>query len=125
MNRLRIPERAIFGIVIILIGGALLLNSTGILDIHMSIGTFWPLIFIVPGLAKLINNEGRSMSSIFMIIIGSFFLLRNLNVPIISDLSLGRVFWPGLIIVYGLTLILPEKQRNSSKPDTVYYDDEY
>ncbi len=124
MERTRIPDRAIFGIIIILIGGGLLLSSTGIVDIHISIGTFWPLILIVPGLGKLINNNGRNISSIFMIAIGGFFLLRNLNVPFISDISLGRVFWPALIIIYGLSLIIPQEQYKPKTPDTVYYDDE-
>lgn len=126
MDRFRLPDRSIFGIVIILIGAALLLSATGVIDAHVSIGTFWPVILIAVGAAKVFNYDESSFIGYVLIIIGAFFQMRNLDVPFVSDLSFSRVFWPGIIILFGLSMIFPgaKGKKVANRPEHFYYDDE-
>ncbi len=101
-----------WGIIIILIGFALILNNLGItdLDIGYLIATYWPVIFIIWGLETI--TERRKKTSSFNLIFGGILLF--LGIAIISrnlgyyefDFSiLWRVIWPLIIILIGINIL--------------------
>lgn len=126
MKSFKIEQRSLIGISIILVGGILLLSSLGILDGEFSIGTFWPMILIVMGIVNIVNYDKATLTGFIFLILGLYFQLRNLNVTFLQDTSLGSLMWPGIIIVFGISLILPDRIKSDKydRDDNRYYRDE-
>ncbi len=114
-----------FGVFVVLIGIALLLNSVGIIGADISIGTFWPVILIVYGIVRIINYNESTFFGIIVLVIGVFFQLRNFNVPYIKDLSFAGILLPIIIVVVGLGLLFPggknkQKEESENKEEFKY-----
>lgn len=99
-------SRIFMGLILLAIGGIFLLRQFGF--VSFSIGhlfaTFWPVILIVIG-AQNMTIRGGGWWGIFMVALGGFFLLRNLNV---IDLSFGEIIrygWPLILIWWGLSFL--------------------
>ena len=115
MKEFKIEKRTITGTFVILVGAILLLSSTGIIGKGLSLGTFWPVILIVLGIVRIINfDESTTMGFIFLIS-GIYFQLRNLNVTFLEEFRIGQIFWPVIIIAFGVSLILPEILKKKIK----------
>lgn len=124
MNGLRISHRIIFGIIIILIGGILLLNSLEIVDADISFATFWPVILIVFGVVKIINFDESTIVGGILLLLGIFFQLRNFHIPFLENLHLASIFWPIIIILFGLSLIFENRDRSKKKSKNNDYSNE-
>ncbi|GAA0357702.1 cell wall-active antibiotics response protein LiaF [Bacillus horti] len=113
--------RYLWGLLLLLLGGAFLLSNIGLLDIEFNIGwilaTFWPAILIIWGVSELINalnrlvTNNRSVSgSVFtgllLTFLGLIFLGNNLDWFSISFRDIWTYAWPLLIIYIGFKLIL-------------------
>lgn len=94
------------GIVILIIGGVLMLKALGIW--FPSWVFTWPMILIAVGVISLAKNRFQSGFGVFMILFGSFFLLRNYA---LIPSGLFPFLIPGGLILLGLYLIA-KKQRN-------------
>jgi predicted membrane protein len=111
--------RIFWGLVLVLVGGLLLLDRMDRLDFGELVSRFWPAVFILIGLAILIGNNFRQAGSgIFFILFGTFFLLMRLE---ILGHTLWHYFWPLLIIVLGLWLLVrpargPAKKNVANLP---------
>ncbi|MDD5696336.1 MAG: DUF5668 domain-containing protein [Bacteroidales bacterium] len=66
----------------------------------------WPMLLIAIGLVNLFNGHGRGFGAI-LILIGGFFLLDD-----VFDWSITftKIFWPSLLILVGLFLLLGSKK---------------
>lgn len=103
-----IVHRLCWGLLIVAIGVIFLLNQTGV--ITMSIGeffsTFWPVFMIFAGIQGLLQQRaGGLWWNPIVILIGFFFLGRNLNW---FDWSIGDVIhliWPIALILFGIGMI--------------------
>jgi predicted membrane protein len=94
------------GIVILIIGGVLMLKALGIW--FPSWVFTWPMILISVGVVSLVKNKYQSGFGVFMILFGSFFLVKkNFGFPI----GLEPYLIPAGLILLGLYLIA-KKQRN-------------
>src|SRR5262245_11897690 len=74
----RNAARLFAGLVIAALGTLALLGNFDIIPIH-NVWRFWPLALVAVGIAKLLRPTGRFPGVIFLII-GMWFLLRNLGV---------------------------------------------
>lgn len=103
-------NRKIIGVIIILIGIVLFLNSNDILDLDIGnfIFTYWPIVLIGSGLFSLITNKSSKVGGAIVLIIGILFQLRNLD---LFDVFNYLEFWPIIIIVVGISLIFPSKDK--------------
>ena len=103
------------GIIIVGIGIILLAGKLGLgwLFPHwiFNWGNMWPLILIVVGLIAGGNSNFRHPSSLILIGIGSFFLLKNL-----TNFDIGPFLWPALIIGIGLWLLLGKRRSGPHPP---------
>jgi len=117
MKEFKIEQRAVFGIVVILVGLVLLLNSMGFIDADISIARFWPVILIVIGIVKVINFDESTFFGVILLLLGVYFQLRNLGVAILDDVNLYNIFWPSIIILFGLSMVFPtgSKKNNDNK----------
>jgi predicted membrane protein len=92
----------VFGLLVLLAGGLLLLNNFGILHDNVMQYIFsWQMLLIAIGVVNIANDSSRGIGWI-LIAIGGFFMVSD-----IYDLptSFRHVFWPALLIVIGLVLI--------------------
>lgn len=107
------------GLLLIGIGVIFLLNQLDL--IHVDLGyifsTFWPVFIIWFGLQSLIYaREGALWGSIVPIIIGSYFLGRNLEWFDISFGELIKYAIPIILIGYGLQVIFRSKPHTPQPP---------
>ncbi len=101
----------IFGLILILLGGFIILNNAGVIDVGIGeiISTYWPLILIFAGIYNLITNSAGRLGGIIILLIGFFFQLNNLEYLAISEYI---SFWPVIFILIGVSLLFDSKSKN-------------
>lgn len=100
----------IFGGFVIVVGFLFLLDNMGFIDAG-SFFDYWPSVFIIIGLARIIQADsgaGRMVGFIFSLV-GFFWILDNLHV---FEFSFGRL-WPLLLVLIGLSIIWKTVARSS------------
>lgn len=110
--------RMIGGLVLIGIGAVFLLNQLGITDISIGemFATYWPVFLILAGLSQLGSGNWRGSSfigSAILIVIGGYFLARNLDMIDLDPGDFFRFFFPLALIIGGLYVLL--KPRGHKK----------
>ena len=112
-------KRLMTGAILLAAGGLLLLSNFNLLSWYLEDIIFsWQMLLIAIGFVSL---AGRNYTgAIILFAIGGFFMLPdifvNLNVNFVS------VFWPLVIIVIGLTLILGRRNFTGSKKNREFTD---
>jgi hypothetical protein len=95
--------RIFWGLVLILIGGLFLLDQMDKLDFGNVMSTYWPVILILIGLSTLFSSGFRKLGSgLFFILLGGFFLLRELGY---LHHDIWQYIWPALIILAGVWVL--------------------
>jgi predicted membrane protein len=94
--------RVMAGLVLIALGVLFTLDSFGVIDAG-SIGDYWPLFLIVPGVASLAwpRKNADRLWGVILIAVGTLFLLRNLDIVWISF----RHVWPAVLVAVGVYLV--------------------
>ena len=111
-HRGRTQGRIFWGLILIALGAAFLLDQLGYMDFGHLVGDYWPVIFIIIGLSILINNNFRDAGAgLFFIAFGAFFLLIRLR---ILGYSLWH-YWPVLIIAAGIWILIGPFRRAGKK----------
>jgi predicted membrane protein len=118
MNELQRPPfspRVLAGLVLVALGILFTLDSFHIVDAG-SLGDYWPLFLIVPGIISFVwprKNADRFWGIILMGV-GLLFLFRNLGIFWISF----RHVWPVILVALGIYLIWRalEARRESDGP---------
>lgn len=96
------------GVILVLVGGALLLRNTGFPLPYWLFS--WPMILIAVGVYSGFKSNFTNNGWLIMIAVGGFFLADK----IFTNLSLAPYFWPVLIIAVGLIFILRPKTHSWS-----------
>jgi len=102
------------GVILVLVGGALLLRNTGFPLPYWLFS--WPMILIAVGIYSGFKSNFTDNGWLIMIAVGGFFLADK----IFTNLSLAPYFWPVLIIAIGLIFILRPKTHTWT--DQGFYD---
>jgi predicted membrane protein len=95
-------SRLIIGIILIVLGGLLMLNSLGLVDWSLSYYIFsWKTLLIFIGII-LITNKQRKIAGTVLIVLGLAFWF-----PIVFGINVRfhQVFWPLLLIGLGVVVI--------------------
>lgn len=103
-------NKMIWGLVFIGAGVLFLLDKLQILsfDLHYVASTYWPVILIAFGLRGIVTGGGRGGSvfwSGLLLLLGVFFLLRNLDVGLLDNLELSQLVVPAVLILIGFGMI--------------------
>lgn len=93
--------KSLVGLILLIVGSALLLRSMDILFVPNWIFS-WPAILVYIGLFIGARNNFRRPEPFFLILVGSIFLLDR----IVPQLNTDRFFWPLLIMAFGLWIII-------------------
>ncbi|MBW4839948.1 MAG: cell wall-active antibiotics response protein [Paenibacillaceae bacterium] len=112
--------RFIGGMVLIGIGGVFLLNQLGVTDFSIGemFSTYWPVFLILGGLVNLSNSGlrgGNFVGSAILILIGGYFLGRNLNLIYLSPGEFFRFFFPMMLIIGGLYVLFKPRDPHRRK----------
>ncbi|MEF2966896.1 cell wall-active antibiotics response protein LiaF [Paenibacillus sp. M1] len=102
--------RILWGLVLIGCGVLFLLNQLGITDLSLGylFSTFWPVFLILAGLTQIASGNWRGSSffgNAILIIIGGYFLARNLDYISLSPGDFFKFFFPVLLIIGGLGVL--------------------
>ena len=97
----------VFGILVLSLGLLWLAYNFGIISENVWDHIIsWPMLLIAIGLVNLFNGHGRGFGAI-LILIGGFFLLDDVfEWPI----TFTKIFWPSLLILVGLFLLMGSKK---------------
>ncbi|GIO42622.1 cell wall-active antibiotics response protein LiaF [Paenibacillus apis] len=119
--------RLIGGLVLISIGTLFLLNQLGIATISIGelFSTYWPVFLILAGLSQLGSGNWRGSSfigSAVLMLIGGYFLARNLGMIDLSPGDFFRFFFPLLLIIGGLNVLLKPRSRKKCGTGPEDYD---
>lgn len=104
-------KRIALGIIIIIIGVALLLMSLNIGNARQLFETWWPLALIAIGVVNLRDATRQgSWWPVLTILFGGLLLATN-----VFDVSINvwNIFWPAVVILFGLSFLL----QNKKSPD--------
>ncbi|MEA1987341.1 MAG: DUF5668 domain-containing protein [Candidatus Marinimicrobia bacterium] len=121
-------NRTIIAIVFVAVGLLLLARNFDLVNFNINLSTWWPAILIFVGLSKLVSDRMNRGFAIFLIILGSIFLLRNLNYFENLSWNLSDIFWPVIFVFIGLSILFKgsfhqiDKHRNSVTDKSKVFD---
>src|SRR6187399_844121 len=92
--------RVIGGLILVIVGAALLLRNIGFV---MPTWLFsWPMILILVGAFIGFKSNFRNNAWFIISLVGLYFLVNDY----VPSLGLSTIFWPGLIIIMGIIFIV-------------------
>jgi len=115
-----IARRILFGLMLVALGGLFLAGQLGFISINASelVSTYWPVSLIFIGLSGLIgraNNyhRGSQLWSLFMLVLGVGFLLRNLHVLTMDMGDFIKLLIPTMIILFGIRMMMRPSHKDN------------
>ncbi len=111
-----ISTRMVFGTVLVLLGGLLLLDQLGRVDAGFVISRWWPVIIIALGAAAMFEARRASLGPLIIVAVGVLLLLGQLE---IVPGGVWRYVWPVVLIAAGLQLVLRRAALPAGQPDEV------
>ena len=127
MNRsFRLTPQFVFGICIIVLGLLFTLDNLDLIDARNYL-YFWPSIFVLVGLLKLIQPSGTpgKVFGFGLVLLGSLMILDRLDMIEFSILQL----WPIFIILFGFSLVRGAMMRQRAvergMPDRIQDSDSF
>lgn len=105
MNR-HFISKTFWGLLFIAAGVLFLLHQQDIIHIDIAeiAGTYWPVILILVGLQGMAAASG-GIWNIFIMLLGVYFLLRNLNVDFVAEMEIRQFAIPAVLIILGLSML--------------------
>ena len=112
------PSNIWIGLVFIFGGAVILLNQLNILPFELN---WWALLILFPSFGTLTSayNRYRSTNDVFEMgvmipaLVGLFMLLMSVSLLLSNAIDLNlRVYWPIILIVLGLSLIIGRGRRS-------------
>ncbi len=100
--------RAFLGVTIVSLGGILLLRNLGVITFDnwpLFWGTFWAGIFLMAGLSVLFSSR-RPTGWVWGLLLVAVAVAIGLNAYNIINISVWKLFWPVMLILVGLAVVL-------------------
>jgi len=95
--------RAFVGVVLVVFGAGFLLDQLEVIEFGALLSTWWPLIIIAIAIIQLVTRSVAPSVSIFLLLVGAYLQVARLDM---LPFDLGQIFWPSLLILAGLYLVL-------------------
>jgi predicted membrane protein len=100
-------NRAIIGVILVVIGVFLVLRNTGFFPGFIDNIIFsWPMLLVAIGLIITIGSSGGKTSGIIVMAVGAFFLLPH----IFREAFDVNMFWPSIFIIIGVIFIFSRRR---------------
>ena len=115
-------NRAIIGVVLVLLGLFLVLRNTGVFpDFIEDIIFSWPMLLLTIGLVITIGSSGSKTSGIIVMAVGAFFLIPQ----IFRETFDINMFWPSIFIIIGIVFIFSKRKGWNAVTTTSQVGDDY
>ena len=115
-------NRAIVGIILVLVGLFLVLRNTGIFPDFIDHVIFsWPMLLVTIGLIITIGSSGGKTSGVIVMAVGAFFLIPE----IFRETFNVNMFWPSIFIIIGIVFIFSRRKGWNSVSTTPLVGDDY
>ena len=95
--------RIIMGLATIIVGIAFLLGNLEVLNFSELASRWWPLAVILAGILIFINDTKSYLWAILVSGVGILWQLQRLD---ITDVNPWQLFWPAVIIIVGLSILM-------------------
>ena len=96
-------SQTLFGALIALLGIVLLVNTTGLYDTSVLLD-FVPSLFVLVGLYALVVSRFRNVTGPLVVVAGAL-AWQLVAIDVVAPEEVGQ-FWPVLVIVFGLSVVL-------------------
>lgn len=104
-------NRAITGVILVLVGLFLVLRNTGFFPEFIDHVIFsWPMLLVTIGLIITIGSSGGKTSGIIVMAVGAFFLIPHIF-RYTFDINM---FWPAIFIIIGVIFIFSKRRGLSA-----------
>ncbi len=106
--------KLVLGFLVLIAGILLTLDSVGLVD-SSRILRYWPAGLIALGLVMVVHardGNGRG-GGVVIILVGGLLLLNTLNV---TEVRFWELFWPAVMVVAGVNLIMQTMRRHRAAP---------
>ncbi len=115
-------NRAIIGVVLVLLGLFLVMRNTGVFPEFIEDIIFsWPMLLVTIGLVITIGSSGSKTSGIIVMAVGAFFLIPH----IFRETFDVNMFWPSIFIIIGVVFIFSKRRGWNSVTTTAQVGDDY
>jgi len=115
-------NRAIVGVILVLVGLFLVLRNTGFFpDFIDNIIFSWPMLLITIGVVITIGSSGTKTSGIIVLAVGAFFLIPH----IFRETFNVNMFWPSIFIIIGVIFIFSRRKGWNSMSTSPQVGDDY
>jgi predicted membrane protein len=104
-------SRIIAGLCIVILGFMLLLSNLNLYNVDELFRTWWPLILVGAGIFTYLNNRSNYLWALLLVGFGAMFQLRELDLLTVNP---WQLFWPGVIIFVGLSVIMNQGTGKNS-----------
>jgi predicted membrane protein len=100
-------NRAIVGVILVLVGLFLVLRNTGFFPGFIENIIFsWPMLLITIGVVITIGSSGSKTSGVIVMAVGAFFLIPH----IFRETFDVNMFWPSIFIIIGVIFIFSRRR---------------
>ena len=115
-------NRAIIGVILVLVGLFLVLRNTGFFPGFIDHIIFsWPMLLITIGVVITIGSSGGKTSGIIVMAVGAFFLIPH----IFRETFDINMFWPSIFIIIGVIFIFSKRKGWNSVSTSPQVGDDY
>ncbi len=108
-------KKFLFGIIFIVLGIFLLLSLFNVLALPSNIFSYWPVLLIIAAIGMLLDRNSSLPFPIALAAFGTLFLLKNLDVSFMSDVSMWKVGAAIFVIYIGMEILFPKKFKLPKK----------
>ena len=101
-------NRAITGVILVIVGLFLVLRNTDLLPENIDHILFsWPMLIVTIGVVMTVGSSGNKTAGIVIMAVGAFFLI-----PRIFDTTfhIYNLFWPSIFIIVGVIFIFSKRR---------------
>lgn len=115
-------NRAIIGVILVLVGLFLVMRNTGIFPDFIDHVIFsWPMLLVTIGLVITIGSAGSKTSGVIVMAVGAFFLIPH----IFRETFDVNMFWPSIFIIIGIVFIFSKRRGWNSVSTSAPVGDDY
>ncbi len=115
-------NRAVIGMILVLVGLFLVLRNTGFFPGFIDHIIFsWPMLLVTIGLVITVGSSGGKTSGIIVMAVGAFFLIPH----IFRETFDVNMFWPSVFIIVGVIFIFSKRKGWNSESASPQVGDDY
>lgn len=103
-------KQSTLGILVILAGVVVLLSNINLGPVRELAADWWPVFIVLLGLLMWWSNPRNFVWALAVTLAGGLLLVNSLD---LADINFGQIFWPLIIIGFGVNLVLAGRRRDS------------